>query len=151
MTVTGSEVGAEAARRALQRTGPVGVVGTPQVLVLETEPTIAAGRTGFDFADAIRAAWPGAPVTRLQPPGTVTCLSPAPIVVVMRDAGRHTWQREFVAGLLGRRPDAIVVETGLPSWLPEGAATVTTYGAARVNLEAAVDAMAQRRAAEIPS
>jgi beta-N-acetylhexosaminidase len=151
-TVPGSGVGAEAARLALRTTGPVRLGGTPQVIVLETEPTIAAGRIGFGFADAIRAVWPAATVTEVHHPGTVPRLSPGSVVVAMRDAGRHRWQRDFVTKLLQERPDGVVVETGLPSWLPEGAATVTTYGAARVNLEAAVAALAQRRTADaIPS
>src|SRR5439155_12432519 len=152
VTVPGFEIGAEAARRAVRTTGLVEVEGTPQVIVLETDPTIAAGRIGFGFGDAVRAVWPDAPVTELRTPGTVTGVSPGPVVVAMRDAARHRWQREFVTTLLEERRDAIVVETGLPAWLPEGAATVTTYGAARVNLEAAVAALAQRRTADaIPS
>jgi hypothetical protein len=38
------------------------------------------------------------------------------------------------------RPDAVLVETGLPGWLPDRAtAYVETYGAGRVNLEAAAE------------
>jgi beta-N-acetylhexosaminidase len=155
---TGSDpdlgAGAEAARRALRVTGDVAVEGTPQVILLQTEPTIAAGPVGFDFGDAIRRVWPAAAVSAVRTPGSDPGQTPPNrVVVVMRDAGRHRWQRNLVTGLLARRPDTIVVETGLPGWLPEGAATVTTYGAARVNLEAAVAALAQRRAAAdaIPS
>ena len=71
---------------------------------------------------------------------------------MLRDSARIAWQRELAEHVLAQRPDAILVETGVPAWLPEGAATVTTYGAARVNLEAAVAALAQRRTADaIPS
>jgi beta-N-acetylhexosaminidase len=62
------------------------------------------------------------------------------LVVVMRDAHRHEWQRRAVESLLRDRPDAVVVETGLPFWRPESAAGyVVTNGAGRVNLEAAVE------------
>jgi beta-N-acetylhexosaminidase len=146
-------VGAEAARRALRTTGHVAIDAAPQVFLLQTEPTIAAGPVGFDFGTAVRAAWPDAGVTEVRTAGSDPGQTTKSVVVAMRDAGRHLWQREFVTRLLAERPDAIVVETGLPGWLPEGAATVTTYGAARVNLEAAVAALAQRRAAAdaIPS
>jgi beta-N-acetylhexosaminidase len=146
-------VGAAAAHRALRIDGSVAIGdGSPYVIVLQTEPTIAAGAAGFGFADAIRAVWPDATVADVRQSGSDPGQTPGSVVVAMRDAGRHPWQREYVTRLLRERPDAIVVETGLPAWLPEGAATVTTYGAARVNLEAAVAALAQRRTADaIPS
>ena len=61
-------------------------------------------------------------------------------MVVLQDAHRHEWQRAAVTRLLEAAPDAIVVEVGLPVWRPEEAAGyVATHGAARVNVEAAVD------------
>jgi beta-N-acetylhexosaminidase len=69
-------------------------------------------------------------------------LDARPLVVALRDASRHGWQRELAERILARRPDAVVVETGLPGWLPSGArATVETLGAARVSLEAAAQAL----------
>jgi beta-N-acetylhexosaminidase len=59
-------------------------------------------------------------------------------VVVARDAARHEWQQAVVAGARTARPDAIVVETGLPS----GGASIVTYGAGRANLAAAAGALA---------
>ena len=59
-----------------------------------------------------------------------------PLVLALRDAHRHTWQRELVG------PGAVVVETGVPVWRPSGArAYVATFGAGRVNLAAAADAL----------
>ena len=55
-------------------------------------------------------------------------------MVVTRDAGRHEWQQARVWELLVLRPDAIVVETGLPGGV---AAAIETHGAGRANLEAA--------------
>ncbi len=47
-----------------------------------------------------------------------------------------------IEALTAREPDAIVVEIGLPYWRPQHAATyVATYGAARVNVEAAAEAL----------
>jgi beta-N-acetylhexosaminidase len=38
-----------------------------------------------------------------------------------RDAHRHAAQRDVVFALLARRPDAVVVEFGLPVWRPAAA------------------------------
>jgi len=153
VTDTGSEVGAEAARRAIRTSGDVAVARAPFVIVCRTEPSIAAGEVGFDFADAARAAWPDATIVHVGDPTPVSVPGQTPCVIVLRDSDRIAWQREVAERVLAERPDAILVETGLPGRLPEGAATVTTYGAARVNLEAAVAALAQRREAAdaIPS
>ena len=37
------------------------------------------------------------------------------LVLVVRDAARHAWQEETVAAATKLRPDAIVVETGIPA------------------------------------
>ena len=63
--------------------------------------------------------------------------STRPLVVVVRDAHRHPWQRELAV------PGSVVVETGLPEWRPPDArAFVATYGAGRANLQAAADLLA---------
>ena len=49
---------------------------------------------------------------------------------------------QAIEALVARAPDAIVIEIGLPYWRPPHAATyVATYGAARVNVEAAAEAL----------
>jgi beta-N-acetylhexosaminidase len=59
------------------------------------------------------------------------------LVVVLRDAHRHPWQRELVP------PGSVVVETGLPDWRPQDArAFVATHGAGRANLQAAAELLA---------
>jgi beta-N-acetylhexosaminidase len=63
-------------------------------------------------------------------------------VLVLRDPVRHEWQQEIGSSLVRLRPDVVVVDVGYPAWRPEGAAGyVTTFGAARVNLEAAAEAL----------
>jgi beta-N-acetylhexosaminidase len=65
-----------------------------------------------------------------------------PLVLVLRDAARHEWQQR-VAAAFGDRPDAVVVETGLPGWLPTGVSRwIETNGAGRINLEAAAEVLA---------
>ena len=70
-------------------------------------------------------------------------LDAGPLVLVLRDAGRHGWQRELAAQLVAAHEDVVVVETGLPGWAPEGVrALLTTHGAGRANLEAAAELLA---------
>ena len=67
------------------------------------------------------------------------------LVIVTRDAHRHEWARSAIEELVSRSPDAVVVELGLPYWHPSGGATfVATYGAGRVNVEAAAEALYSR-------
>jgi beta-N-acetylhexosaminidase len=60
-----------------------------------------------------------------------------PLVIVVRDAHRHTWERRTVERLLAESPDAVVVEVGLPLWRPDGASWLATHGGGRANFEAA--------------
>ncbi|WP_174550668.1 glycoside hydrolase family 3 protein [Microtetraspora malaysiensis] len=55
-----------------------------------------------------------------------------PVVLVVHDAGRHAWVRELVATAVRARPDAIVVETGIPAEAV-GAVYVTTHGVSRAS------------------
>jgi beta-N-acetylhexosaminidase len=64
------------------------------------------------------------------------------LVLVVRDLHRHAWQATLADALLARRPDAVVVEMGLPGCRPKGAkAYITTSGAGRVCGEAAAEVM----------
>jgi beta-N-acetylhexosaminidase len=64
-----------------------------------------------------------------------------PLVVVVRDAHRHPAARAVTTALLSARPDAVVVEMGLPLWRPASGGYVATYGAARPNGQAAAEAL----------
>ncbi|MFC6404023.1 glycoside hydrolase family 3 protein [Planobispora longispora] len=55
-----------------------------------------------------------------------------PVVLVVHDAGRHPWVRELLARAVRLRPDAVVVETGIPDE-PVGAVYVTTHGVSRAS------------------
>jgi beta-N-acetylhexosaminidase len=121
------EAGAEAARRALRVEGDVKLTGEPLFLELRPEATIAAGEAQHGLGGIqVRE---GEQLPPLDDLGRV--------VVVVRDAHRHPWQRELV-------PDrAVVVETGVPEWrLPAARGWIATYGAGRVNLEAAAEVFA---------
>jgi beta-N-acetylhexosaminidase len=134
------EVGLEAARRALLVEGDVALRRPPLVVELTPERSIAAGQANHGLRDALRAA-------------EVVHLDAAPLdarallgrhdgrqlVIVVRDAHRHTWERVAAQALLEAAIDAVVVEVGVPVWRPEGVAYVATHGSARVNLQAAAE------------
>jgi beta-N-acetylhexosaminidase len=126
------EAGLEAARRALRVEGDPSLRGEPLVVELWPEATIAAGEAHHGLGEILDAE-----TIRLREGDRVSPLGHN-VVFVVRDAHRHAWQRELVT------PGAVVVETGLPEWRPQGArAYVATFGAARVNLEAAAELLAR--------
>ena len=118
------EAGAEAARRALRVEGDPTLSGEPLFVELRPEATIAAGEARHGLGGIqVRE---GEELPPLEDLGRV--------VIVVRDAHRHAWQRELVPA------GAIVVETGVPDWRPPQArAWIATYGAGRVNLEAVAE------------
>ena len=50
--------------------------------------------------------------------GALAAAAGRSLVIVVRDAHRYPAARDLVRGLLAARPDAIVVEMGLPVWRP---------------------------------
>jgi beta-N-acetylhexosaminidase len=60
-------------------------------------------------------------------------------VVVARDATRVGWVGRAVAGLLAARPDAVVVEMGLPGPVPPAAGWIATGGASAASARAAAE------------
>jgi beta-N-acetylhexosaminidase len=133
-------VGVAAARRALRVDGSVALAKLPFVLELAPEANIAAGEALHGLAAILQA-----PGERLHAQGDVAPPGDRPLVVVVRDAGRHPWQQELASRVLASRPDAVLVETGVPGWRPpQGAGYVVTHGAGRANLEAAAAALLGR-------
>jgi beta-N-acetylhexosaminidase len=138
-------IGAVAARRAVHAEGDVLLTGSPIVVELESEPMVAAGPSAYGLGDAIRERVPDSSVVTLGDGSTdtrevVRSAEGRPLVVILRDAGRHPWQQSVASELLANRPDAVVVETGLPGWRPQSArGWIETRGAGRVSLQAAVD------------
>jgi len=64
------------------------------------------------------------------------------LVLTVRNLHRHEWQRQAAEALLDARPDAVVIEMGLPACRPAGAsAYIATSGAARVCAIAAAEVM----------
>jgi beta-N-acetylhexosaminidase len=126
--------GAEAARRALRVEGDPAVERDALVVELWPDPTIAAGPSRHGLGELLDAE-----TVRLHEGDAVPAHEGRHLVLVLRDAHRHGWQRSLV------EPGAVVVETGVPVWQPEGArAYVATYGAGRANLAAAAEVLIGR-------
>ena len=131
----GRALGARAAQRALRARDTPSLVDAPLVIELVAPANVAVGRANHGLADL----WPGAIRLRLtepmpEPQELLTEYADRGLVVVVRDAARHEWQAGLARELVALRPDAVVVETGLPGGI---AATVETGGAGKANLEAA--------------
>jgi beta-N-acetylhexosaminidase len=104
------------------------------VMLFEPAPSIAAGEVPWGVAAALERRGVEVSVAGDEPG--------ASLVLVVRDLHRHADHRSAVEALLARRPDAILVEMGVPSCRPRGASSyIATHGAARVCAEAAAEAM----------
>lgn len=129
-------VGAAAARRAIRADGEVRLTRPAIVVELRPEPTIAVDARNGGLGDLLSSRLPDTRVTHEAAAAT----NGGQLVVVLQDAHRHAWQRDAATALVNGARDAIVVELGLPEWRPDGASGyIATHGAARVNLEAAVE------------
>jgi len=127
--------GAEAARRALRVEGDP-VVGEDAVVVdLRPEPTIPAGPAPYGLGAVM-----GVESVRVGEGESVPALhANRPMVFVVRDAHLYEWQRALV------QREAVVVETGVPQWRPDGVrGYVAAYGSGRASLEAVAEVLRGR-------
>ncbi|GIH77768.1 glycoside hydrolase family 3 protein [Planobispora longispora] len=149
-------VGMAAARRALRVTrrsadAVLPLPAPPHVVELAPEMNLAIDKsTPWGVGEPLGKLLPGTTVTRL---GASTATGGAveavlasaagrPLVAVVRDAHRHAWQTDALAHLLAARPDAVVVEMGLPGRSDLGAVHIATHGSARVCGQAAAELLA---------
>ncbi|MEV6030365.1 glycoside hydrolase family 3 protein [Nonomuraea sp. NPDC052116] len=133
-------VGLHAARRAVRLTGATEPLVEPLVIEVDTPPTIAVG----DVPWGVGPWLPDAEIVRVKPaaadvPDLLAKAVNRSLVVVVKDAHRHRASQELVSALVAARPDATVIEMGLPVWRPDSAAYIATYGAARANAQAAIE------------
>ncbi|MFJ2768664.1 glycoside hydrolase family 3 protein [Streptomyces sp. NPDC087300] len=156
-----SDIGLVAARRAVlvrhrPGTAPatLPLTGAPHVVELSPTMNLAVdGHTPWGVADPLRDLRPGTTSVRLTEPELAhtsdvldsAALAPATgrdLVVVVRDAARHRWMTDTLTRLLRSRPDALVVEMGVPAGDALGAAHLITHGATRVSGIAAAELLA---------
>ena len=137
----GEGIGLVAARRALRRSGPVPpALVDPLIVEVEPEENVAAGRFtwGFEPWAAVKrvdsAAGDGAAAESV-----LAASAGRQLVVAVRDARSVL---RLVSDVLAARPDAVIVEMGVPAWTPPpGTAYVATYGASRVCAQAAAETL----------
>lgn len=140
----GSAVGFEAARRAIRVTtdGATLPITDPAHVVEFAPPrNIAVGEeTPWGLGAPLDDLLPGTTSIRLTEDYLAVLDDPAAtvlagaegraLVLVVRDLHRHAWLTEVITRVLARRPDAVVVEMGVPV-LVLGGVHVATYGATR--------------------
>ena len=148
-------LGLEAARRAIRVTVAPGERSLP----LESAPHVVEFRPEMNQAVDRSTPWGlGAPLSVLMPATSVATFTPAdssrlaeialdpaagrPLVLVVRDAHRHAWMTAALDRVLAARPDAGVVEMGLPDGPVRGAFHLATHGATRVTGQAAAEVLA---------
>ncbi|HWG14968.1 MAG TPA: glycoside hydrolase family 3 N-terminal domain-containing protein [Streptosporangiaceae bacterium] len=169
--VSGTQIGLQAARRAVQLHGERPSLTDPVIVEVEPRGNVAVGRAAWGLA-------PWAPVRRIAAAPLAAAVvdpaadnvAPVPIpleqgekpaeeataadilaaaagrslVLVIRDAHRSPATQNLVTSVLADRPDAVLVEMGLPEWRPPAGtygAYLATWGAARVNAQAAAEVL----------
>jgi beta-N-acetylhexosaminidase len=149
----GLSIGLTAARRALRAYPPTaptpdGAADRPLVIELVPPANIAAGSVPWGLgawvpADSVIRLSTGTPAASLagQAASVLAGAEGRFLVIVVRDAHRHPAAREMVTRLVTGRPDAIVVEMGLPIWRPPVGGYLATYGAARTSSRAAAEVL----------
>ncbi|OJF12853.1 hypothetical protein BG844_18350 [Couchioplanes caeruleus subsp. caeruleus] len=149
-------MGQAAARRAVKVTttgdAPAFPVVAPHVVEFAPPRNIAIGaETPWGVGAPLSRLLPGTTAVRLGADDLAGASDPAarvldgsggrPLVLVVRDAHRHSWIADALARTLAVRPDAIVVEMGVPVAV-SGGMHVATYGATRACGQAAAELIA---------
>lgn len=148
--VADSGVGMAAARRALRATGPLLPLTTaPHIIELAPRAEAHGPRTEWGLIPALTLRCSDTTGHRLtDPPGDAAALTRSaagrPLVIAVRDAHRYPWVAATLHTVLAARPDATVVEMGLPRGsAPPCGAYLATYGATAVSALAAATALTE--------
>jgi beta-N-acetylhexosaminidase len=140
------EIGLAAARRAVRVEGEPAPLHRPFVVEVVPPAGMAAGTIPWGLgawvpADSLQRISTGAPAAE-QASAIAAVLAAAAgrsLVIVTRDAHRYPAAPQVVGSLLAARPDAAVVEMGLPGWRPPARLYLATYGAAQTSGRAAAE------------
>jgi beta-N-acetylhexosaminidase len=150
------DLGAVVARQAMLAEGAITPLRTPPYVLdagglMSTQLEDSAG----SMLGLLRDRLPGTEGTRLTGPADLAGLderiaaaAARPLVLVVRDAHRHDWQRELLRRSLAARPDAQVVATGtVHDRALAGPRYLGTRGASRASLIAAANVLTGKSAA----
>jgi beta-N-acetylhexosaminidase len=138
--IAASSTGLAAARRAILITGTPPALRRPLVVQLVPPPNLAVGAVPWGLsrwvpAGSYREISTGTSGRDLA--GLVSGLlaeaADRTLIIVIRDAHRHPVIAEVVLMFLAGRPDAVVLEMGLPVWRPPAGSYLASYGAARTS------------------
>jgi beta-N-acetylhexosaminidase len=141
-------VGLAAARRAVQVTGAPPALHRPLVVQLVPPSNMAAGSVPWGISDwlpagSTREISTGTPQSELPRlvSGLLAEARDRSLLIVVRDAHRYPVAIAATSALLAARPDAVVLEMGLPGWRPPAASYLASFGAARSNARAAAEVL----------
>jgi beta-N-acetylhexosaminidase len=140
----GDLIGLAAARRALRVTGPLARVTDPVVIEIDPPVNIAVGLVPWGLGpwlpagSMVRVPAGGPRAARLVAQALAGAGGRS-VIAVVRNAHRAPAVQELISLLLSQRPDAIVVEMGLPVWQPPAGTYLATYGASRTSGQAAAE------------
>jgi len=153
----GSAVGFAAARKAIRVTVADGATllpidGPAHVVEFAPPRNIAIGaETPWGVGAPLDDLLPGTTAVRLTEEDLIGLADPVapvlagadgrPLVLVARDVHRHPWLAAALRRVLESRPDAIVVEMGVPVTVV-GGVHIATYGATRALGQAAAELIA---------
>ena len=146
----GKGIGMEVARRAILAVGVSPLASAAYVIELDPVPTPAIGDATWGIGALLARELPGTRVLRVTEdrpaPADVWAAEPQrPLVVTVRDLHRHPWLARQLDRILQARPDAVVVEMGVPYVRPAATAYLATYGASHASAVAAVELLLGRR------
>jgi beta-N-acetylhexosaminidase len=108
-------------------------------LPLKAAPHVVEAELPRSLADLL----PG--TTRSPLADTTDIPADRPLVIVVRGIQRSPEHLEQVTRLTKQRPDAVVVDLGVPHTDPGGAAWVAGFGISRVSMQAVAELLAGRR------
>jgi beta-N-acetylhexosaminidase len=143
-----AEIGLAAARRAVRVDGVPQPLHQPFVVEIVPPDNMAAGAVPWGLgawvpAVSLRRISTGEPAASLAA-SIASLLAEAAgrsLVIVVRDAHRYPAAADVASQILAARPDAVVVEMGLPVWRPAAGLYLATFGAARTSSRAAAEVL----------
>ncbi|MGW3715681.1 glycoside hydrolase family 3 protein [Streptomyces sp. NPDC005133] len=155
-------VGLEAARRAISCQGVGGLLDRPPHIVGFSEDTSTRVRRGtpwgFDcpparaFLDRLLPGTTWQTVRPLEPSlrNVLAAAEGRPLVLSVRNLHRYKWTTQLVRDILAARPDAVLVETGMPMGLPAAGMVITTRSGSLASAIAVVEVLTGRSWSDAP-